>query len=78
MNYTDLQFFCPYCQNALSLENQTFVCKECGKEFVFKEGIPSFINNRYYYGSLSKEAAAHLIRMAMQNRIGEIKSYLAG
>lgn len=78
MSYCDLQFCCPYCRNALSLENKTFLCKECGEKFPFKDGIPSFTDNGYYYGSLPKGEAEHLIRMALQNGIGELKSYLAG
>jgi len=76
MNYYDFKFHCPHCGRPLNLENQAFLCKRCSKKFVFKDGIPSFTDNTYYYGGLPTEEAGHIIHMAMQNRMSELKSHL--
>lgn len=76
MKYPDLDFFCPHCGKPLNLENQAFLCNECGKRFIFKDGIPSFTDSTYYYGSLPVEEATNIIHMAMQNRMSDLKSHL--
>ena len=76
MDYPDFEFSCPSCGKILNLKGQIYFCKGCNKDFFFNDGIPSFTDKSYYYGSLPAEEAEHLIHLATQNRMSELKYYL--
>jgi SAM-dependent methyltransferase len=52
-------------------------CASCGANYPLRDGIASFTDIGYFYGALPKESVVELMALAADNRMGEVRRYLA-
>jgi len=70
-------FCCPSCRAPLAAEPDRYVCSGCRHSYPHREGVSSFTDLGYFYGTLPKESVGELIRLAAENRMGELGRHLA-
>ena len=70
-------FSCPSCRAPLAAEPDRYVCSGCRHSYPHREGVSSFTDLGYFYGTLPKESVGELIRLAAENRMGELGRHLA-
>ena len=68
---------CPRCGRPVAATDDGYECAPCEARFPLRDGIPSFTDLGYFYGQLPKESVVELIALAADNRMGEVRRYLA-
>jgi SAM-dependent methyltransferase len=68
---------CPRCRDRLSAAGDGLACLGCSTSFPLRDGIRSFTDIGYFYGTLPRESVRDLIDLASRNRMGELRRYLA-
>jgi SAM-dependent methyltransferase len=67
---------CPSCRGSLTQSETGYTCAPCATEFPVRDGVPSFTQADYYYGTLPQESATEAIELAKANRLSELKERL--
>jgi hypothetical protein len=72
-----IEFQCPRCRERVSRVADGFACARCSAAYPTRDGIQSFTDIGYFYGTLPQESVQALIDLAARNRIGELRRYLS-
>jgi len=61
MNLENIKFSCLDCDSLLEESKDSFHCKNCNREWKKRDGIPSFLEEDFYWGNLKKDEMEKLI-----------------
>ncbi len=70
-------FVCPRCRAPVERTPDGHGCPACGAAYPLRDGVASFTDLGYFYGALPQESVIELIRLTAENRMGEVRRYLA-
>ncbi len=56
-----IQFVCPHCKKNLSVEEKSFACLSCQKNWSTKNNVPSFAEKDIYWGEFEEEKLKNAI-----------------
>jgi 2-polyprenyl-3-methyl-5-hydroxy-6-metoxy-1,4-benzoquinol methylase len=70
-------FACPRCRAPLEWSDDAHACAGCGAQYPDREGIASFTDAGYFYGTLPRESLEQVIALAAAGRMDEVRRFLA-
>jgi 2-polyprenyl-3-methyl-5-hydroxy-6-metoxy-1,4-benzoquinol methylase len=69
-------FCCPACRAPVEAQADAYRCGGCGRNYPLRDGVSSFTDLGYFYGTLPKESVGEVIALAAGNRMGELRRHL--
>jgi 2-polyprenyl-3-methyl-5-hydroxy-6-metoxy-1,4-benzoquinol methylase len=70
-------FACPRCRAALTIAGDAHACSACGAHYPNREGVASFTDDGYFYGTLPRDSLQEVIALAAAGRMDEVRRVLA-
>ena len=70
-------FQCPRCRAPVVATEDGHACTRCNASYALRDGIASFTDLGYFYGALPQQSVTELIALTAENRMGEVRRYLA-